>query len=210
MSTDKKFDYDFNRAFLLKTTSVYKKIAGIIWCIGAIIILEFLLNERPFALSSRMFLDYYVWTIPFFILFQDREFAYKTFSNRKWVWIAPYVINSLFLVLHLIARSNALQTDFGFPPLVRECCCTFFWIMSLPLTIIKKDSIWTIYAIAVYVNSILYYWILMTASEKVGESSGYIVINVIVILMSYLISMVIFYYNFRQIIKRGIRKHKYD
>lgn len=197
----KKIKSDLENVLNLKAVSIYKKIAGIIWCIGVLIILEFVLNDEPFAIESRMFFDYYIWTIPFFMLFQDRGFAYKSFGDRKWVWIIPYIINTVFLAMHLFARSNVLQTDFGFPPLVRECCCMFFWIMSIPLTIINSDKMWTLYAVFVYVNSIIYYWILMNIAEGLSDTLGYTIVNVVIIIMTYIISMSIMYYNFKQIFK---------
>lgn len=179
--------------------STFKMIAGIMWCIGAVIIMEFLLSDEPFEMDNRVLHYYLITVVPFFLIYQDKQCLIRLFCKRKSIWLYPYIAIMAFLCFGIFGRSLILGS-YGFDPLVREFTYIFYCILSIPLTVIVSNVFWSIYAVAIYLNTILYFLLLQEVSYHSHITMFYIAFNVVVVILSCVISLYITRVQFKKVV----------
>lgn len=136
-------------------------ILWILWYIASAYLLEFRTTSEPFGIGISVIVKYATPMILLTIFFYDMNYIKKYFNKfLKVLWIVPYVISIILIFFTVAINTVSLDIYLGMDGFSRVCAVTFYWMLSIALTVLRNKRVWLIYAIGTYLLSLQYIYIL--------------------------------------------------
>lgn len=173
----------------------YKIVMWGIWFLFAFVFFEVLLDKRIFSTGNSTAVYYFLGIVLPTLAFEDYTFFKRGMESKGKICIYTYLYNFIWMIPGVIL-TDITWNSFGFEPLVRGCVAFFYWVLSIPLTLINNIKWWVIGAVGICLNSILYLMLLENLTKTYNVFSNvHLLFSIGICLVATIISIMIFNYR---------------
>lgn len=175
----------------------------LVWCIATIIFAEVFMTDEPMSLSNKIWLYYFCGVLPLVLAFSEKETAfYNLINDYKKPVIRTYAVNYTWMLLGIFVPMFLNYIDYGFEFMIRESILIVYWVWSIILTVIYDYKIWLLVAVSIYINCLVYMYLLIHMSEVVSQTSIiYYMFTIGIVIISTILSALIYNRQIKKILK---------